>query len=120
MKSKEFIEGLIEYLKNNLNIPDANFLKDRIKFKKGKYVYGEISFSNSRTFEGVILHLYAYNSEMGNFFSQNVPPYDKYLYNHLSRRRIFLKLPLLPHFLMEIPLNYLNLRMMQKKSIQMY
>ena len=26
---------------------------------------------------GVILHLYAYNSEMGNFFSQNVPPYDK-------------------------------------------
>ena len=60
-----------------LNIPDANFLKDRIKFKKGKYVYGEISFSNSRTFEGVILHLYAYNSEMGNFFSQNVPPYDK-------------------------------------------
>lgn len=77
MKSKEFIQGLIEYLKNNLNIPDANFLKDRIKFKKGKYVYGEISFSNSRTFEGVILHLYAYNSEMGNFFSQNVPPYDK-------------------------------------------
>lgn len=52
MKSKEFIQGLIEYLKNNLNIPDANFLKDRIKFKKGKYVYGEISFSNSRTFEG--------------------------------------------------------------------
>ena len=77
MKSKEFIQGLIEYLKNNLNIPDANFLKDRIKFKKGKYVYGEISFSNSRTFEGVMLHLYAYNSEMGNFFSQNVPPYDK-------------------------------------------
>ena len=34
MKSKEFIQGLIEYLKNNLNIPDANFLKDRIKFKK--------------------------------------------------------------------------------------
>ena len=55
----------------------ANFLKDRIKFKKGKYVYGEISFSNSRTFEGVILHLYAYNSEMGIFFSKNVPPYDK-------------------------------------------
>ena len=27
MKSKEFIQGLIEYLKNNLNIPDANFLK---------------------------------------------------------------------------------------------
>jgi uncharacterized alpha/beta hydrolase family protein len=26
MKSKEFIQGLIEYLKNNLNIPDANFL----------------------------------------------------------------------------------------------
>ena len=37
MKSKEFIQGLIEYLKNNLNIPDANFLKDRIKFKKGKF-----------------------------------------------------------------------------------
>ena len=45
MKSKEFIQGLIEYLKNNLNIPDANFLKDRIKFKKGKYVYGEISLA---------------------------------------------------------------------------
>ena len=24
MKSKEFIQGLIEYLKNNLNIPDEN------------------------------------------------------------------------------------------------
>lgn len=127
MKSKEFIQGLIEYLKNNLNIPDANFLKDRIKFKKRKYVYGEISFSNSRTFEGVILHLYAYNSEMGNFFSQNVPPYDKssnpydlvFVQPSISQAH-FLKLPLLPHFLMEIPLNYLNLRMMQKTSIQMY
>ena len=31
MKSKEFIQGLIEYLKNNLNIPDANFLKAALK-----------------------------------------------------------------------------------------
>lgn len=127
MKSKEFIQGLIEYLKNNLNIPDANFLKDRIKFKIEKYVYGEISFSYSRTFEGVILHLYAYNSEMGYFFSQNVPPYDKssnpydlvFVQPSISQAH-FLKLPLLPHFLMEILLNYLNLRMMQKISIQMY
>ncbi|OSI13841.1 growth inhibitor PemK [Neisseria dumasiana] len=77
MNSKEFIQGIIEYLKNNLNIPDATFLKDRIKFKKGKYVYSEISFSYSRIFDGVQLNLLIYNSEMGNFFSLNVPPYDK-------------------------------------------
>ena len=34
MKSKEFIQGLIEYLKNNLNIPDANFLKIGLNLKK--------------------------------------------------------------------------------------
>ena len=34
MKSKEFIQGLIEYLKNNLNIPDANFLKIELNLKR--------------------------------------------------------------------------------------
>ena len=52
MKSKEFIQGLIEYLKNNLNIPDANFLKDRIKFKKENMFMVKYPFSYSRNFRG--------------------------------------------------------------------
>lgn len=78
MKSKEFICGLMAYIKEHYQHPDAVFLKEAPKFKRGKFVYGEITFSYSNVFEGVILRCHAYNKEMGAFFAENVPPYDEF------------------------------------------
>ena len=68
MKSKEFICGLIAYIKAHYQHPDAVFLKEALKFKRGKCVYGDISFSYSNVFEGVILRCHAYNKEIRAFF----------------------------------------------------
>ena len=77
MKSKEFIRNLMSYIKEHYQHPDAVFLKEELKFKQGKYVYGEISFNYSSSFEGVMSYYCAYNKEMGGFFAANLPPYQK-------------------------------------------
>ena len=77
MKSKEFIRGLMAYIKAHYQHPDAVFLKEDLKFKQGKYVYGEILFNYSSSFEGVMAYYCAYNKEMGGFFAANLPPYQQ-------------------------------------------
>ena len=65
------------YIKAHYQHSDAVFLKEELKFKQGKYVYGEISFNYSSSFEGVMSYDCVYNKEMGDFFAANLPPYQK-------------------------------------------
>ena len=77
MKSKEFVRGLMAYIKEHYQHPDAVFLKEALKFKQGKFVYGEITFEYSSVFGGLTLIVWALNKEMGAFFANNPPPYRK-------------------------------------------
>ena len=47
MKSKEFIRGLMAYIKEHYQHPDAVFLKEELKFKQGKYEYAYLAFEHS-------------------------------------------------------------------------
>ena len=78
MKSKEFIRGLMAYIKEHYQHPDAVFLKEALKFKRGKFVYGEITFDYSSVFEGVTLNLSVYNQELGRFLNENSSPRDQH------------------------------------------
>lgn len=75
MKSKEFIRGLMAYIKAHYQHPDAVFLKEELKFKQGKYEYAYLAFEHSNIAEGITLHLSVRNKEMAEFFAANPPPY---------------------------------------------
>lgn len=77
MKSKEFVRGLMAYIKEHYQHPDAVFLKESLKFKQGKFVYGDIIFSHSSISDGIVLHCLAFNKEMADFFAANPPRYRK-------------------------------------------
>ena len=71
MKSKEFIRGLMAYIKVHYQHPDAVFLKEELKFKQGKYEYAYLAFEHSNIAEGITLHLSVYSKEMAHFSTEN-------------------------------------------------
>ena len=73
------------------------------------------------TYMHIILKWEIFSPKMFPPYDKSSNPYDSvFVQPSISQAHFFQSSPLLPHFLMEIPLNYLNLRMMQKTSIQMY
>ena len=74
MKSKEFIRGLMAYIKAHYQHPDAVFLKEELKFKQGKYEYAYLAFEHSSIAEGITLHISVYSKRNGAFFHRNPAP----------------------------------------------
>ena len=98
MKTKEFIRGLMAYIKAHYQHPDAVFLKESLKFKEERDTYGELVFSYSTTFEGVTLHISIDSKEMVAFFAANYPqayrqsaefPYTVFVQNSIQGAHYF-------------------------------
>ena len=71
------------YIKEHYQHPDAVFLKEALKFKQGRDVYGKLTFGYSSVFEGATRCISVYNKEMEKFFAANFPPYAKGAANDL-------------------------------------
>jgi hypothetical protein len=75
MDKASFLQGLTAFLRENYRCKDAKILKDRIKFKKDGFVYGELYFSYTANQNGYYVGYKAFNQEIYEFYERYKPPY---------------------------------------------